>query len=52
MLIRDLQTYQQTPYAIIPVPEVQSQLKSMDPVVSEEESYRKSLVLEPRAKAN
>ncbi len=50
MLIRDIQTYQQTPYAIQPVSEVQVKLKSLHCDITEEELYKKSLILEPRVK--
>jgi son of sevenless-like protein len=50
MLIRDLQTYQQTPYAIAPVSEVQVKLKNSTTDTTEEELYKQSLILEPRRK--
>jgi hypothetical protein len=49
MLIRDLQTYQQTPYELHEVAELQIPLQAIKPP-SEEELYKESLVREPRTK--
>lgn len=49
MLIRDIQTYQQTPYELQDVPELQQMFSELKPL-SEEEMYKESLKIEPREK--
>jgi len=49
LLIRDIQTYQQTPYKLHHLPQLQEQLKAMQPL-AEDQLYDKSLIIEPRKK--
>ncbi len=49
MLIRDIQTYQQTPYELQEVPELQQCISELKPLL-EEELYKESLKIEPREK--
>lgn len=47
MLIRDIQTYQQTPYSLQSVPELQERLKAISNI-DDEKLYKLSLDFEPR----
>jgi son of sevenless-like protein len=49
MLIRDIQTYQQTPYKLHHITPLQEQLRRIDGI-SEDTLYERSLIIEPRAK--
>ncbi|EFC43246.1 hypothetical protein NAEGRDRAFT_50007 [Naegleria gruberi] len=49
MLIRDIQTYQQTPYSLQNVPELQERLKNIHNM-DEDKLYKLSLDYEPRTK--
>ena len=49
LVIREIQQYQQTPYCLKAIPEIQAILLSPDNV-SEDDLYKLSLELEPRAK--
>jgi son of sevenless-like protein len=46
-VIREIQQYQQTPYCLMAVPEIQSLLLSPDEV-TDDDLYKLSLELEPR----
>ncbi len=50
-VIRDMQTYQNTRYALLPYPELQELLKGIT-YLGEEEMYQQSLVVEARQKTN
>jgi son of sevenless-like protein len=49
MLIRDIQTYQQTPYKLHHLPQLQEQLRNIKPM-QEDQLYSQSLIIEPRVK--
>ncbi|KAI8902868.1 ras guanine nucleotide exchange factor domain-containing protein [Globomyces pollinis-pini] len=56
-LIKEIQKYQLTPYALIPVPQIQDFLKKLgDPeklcLMSEDELYSKSLEVEPKEESS
>ena len=51
MLIRDIQTYQQTPYELQDVQELQDMFTNVKTETSDDELYNTSLQYEPRAKS-
>jgi len=50
-VIRDMQTYQNTRYALHPYPELQDMIKNIQNVLPEEEMYQQSLKVEERQKS-
>jgi len=51
MLIRDIQTYQQTPYELQDVQELQDMFAALNPDTSDDDLYNASLLHEPRLKS-